>query len=572
MAFRGLFKRFINVGTNFLQQKSTSVWRLANVPRLVHQRPVVVSFVPRTTRLTRWSHHYCTNSFASYLRRRAAMKSLGLNLNSMFSKAPRFCRPGYLPTLALVGFSFLNRHPYNNSPEHLDDLISELQTSYQKQSNKADPFDKVRVPDSYSNIEFGKFLAKGCNGAVFTARCRTQENENGDSYLSGCTLDGNRNQDAPFVERSDESQSVELVSKCLFNYYVESNYSELLNKFWNEALPSLRISEQDNMADRCLQKPRLPPHPNIVTIYNVFSGSLPDLPESVEHFRSAMPQHRYPDSFGRSKTLCLIMKRYEMTLSEYLETRNPSMQLRVMLFTQLLCGILHMVNHKVAHRDLKLNNILLEDVPQNDSSERCPRLVISDFGCCYDGRSTDNGMMVPYHWAKDGNGLFQAPEVSNSKSPDLVDCSKVDLWAAGMLAFEIFGIPHLFDVKTRERKVFPDTLPAVIQKVIDGLLIKDPAQRLDALTACNILCIYLWSQSNDAKDETASFLQQLARTKESMDSADETLKENFVKHINTRQLFDALSYIYPSFTSPVDMRQIAQYFPNYNREMLLESA
>ena len=44
------------------------------------------------------------------------------------------------------------------------------------------------------------------------------------------------------------------------------------------------------------------------------------------------------------------------------------MKVRIMLFAQLLEGILHLSKHSVAHRDLKPNNILLEGVPATDSS------------------------------------------------------------------------------------------------------------------------------------------------------------------------------------------------------------
>lgn len=130
MAFRGLFRHVLNLRNNFFLQKPSSVWRFGNLTRLIHPRPLVVSIASQSRNaLTRWTHRYCTNNFVTDLRRRAALRFLGPNLASRFSSAPRFSRPGYLPTLALVGFSFLNRHPYDNSPQQLDETISELQVS-----------------------------------------------------------------------------------------------------------------------------------------------------------------------------------------------------------------------------------------------------------------------------------------------------------------------------------------------------------------------------------------------------------------------------------------------------------
>lgn len=56
---------------------------------------------------------------------------------------------------------------------------------------------------------------------------------------------------------------------------------------------------------------------------------------------------------------------------------QPSLRISVLLFAQLLEGITHMSSYGIAHRDLKSDNLLLDNF-----DEHAPILVISDFGCC----------------------------------------------------------------------------------------------------------------------------------------------------------------------------------------------
>lgn len=128
-----------------------------------------------------------------------------------------------------------------------------------------------------------------------------------------------------------------------------------------------------------------------------------------------------------------------------------------LMLLQLLEGVDHMCRQGIAHRDLKSDNILLEfDCSKNSKTEiyyatvdrnhtylnicvtvalclsivytfgiilqyntvfcfkaGCPRLVITDFGCCL---AEDFGLKLPFnsrHVNRGGNGCLMAPEVSN---------------------------------------------------------------------------------------------------------------------------------------------------------------
>lgn len=99
--------------------------------------------------------------------------------------------------------------------------------------------------------------------------------------------------------------------------------------------------------------------------------------------------------------------RYSHTLREYLSERNLSLRSSLLLFAQLLEGVVHMVQHGIAHRDLKSDNVLIEERGPNSA-----HLVISDFGCCL---AEGSGLKMPYlsdDMFRGGNRALMAPEVS----------------------------------------------------------------------------------------------------------------------------------------------------------------
>ena len=105
--------------------------------------------------------------------------------------------------------------------------------------------------------------------------------------------------------------------------------------------------------------------------------------------------------------LCL---RFKGTLADYVSAHQGSMTTKtsLILLVQLLEGLVHLNKNGIAHRDLKNDNLLVEE-----SSEGVPHLVITDFGCCLAERHF--GLVMPYETgetSKGGNIHLMAPEVS----------------------------------------------------------------------------------------------------------------------------------------------------------------
>ena len=154
----------------------------------------------------------------------------------------------------------------------------------------------------------------------------------------------------------------------------------------------------------------LPPHANIMRFYTQFvapvpSFMVPDLPPAVREFMTT-------DSYGQQRarplpTQWAVFSWHTRTLADYLRAwhdehgRVLEPREAVRLATQLLDALIHLEDHHVVHRDLKLDNMMVD----GDGT-----LVLVDFGLAT--RTGDSGqcMLVPGA-AVTGNTEHTAPEV-----------------------------------------------------------------------------------------------------------------------------------------------------------------
>uniref|UniRef100_A0ABM5EL67 non-specific serine/threonine protein kinase n=1 Tax=Pogona vitticeps TaxID=103695 RepID=A0ABM5EL67_9SAUR len=248
-------------------------------------------------------------------------------------------------------------------------------------------------------------------------------------------------------------------------------------------------------------KKRLKSHPNIVQVVRAFTSEMPLLPGAIVDYPDVLPSTLNPSGMGHSRTLFLVMKNYPCTLRQYLHETTPDPRTAAMMVLQLLEGVDHLIRHGVAHRDLKTDNILVEF-----DAARCPGLVITDFGCCLADEKL--GLKLPFpSWYVDrgGNSCLMAPEVATAiPGPGvLIDYTGADTWAVGAVAYEILGARNPFygsgeaaldsrHYRDQDLPPLPETVPLEVRKLVKRLLRRDPATRLSARRAANILHLCLW--------------------------------------------------------------------------------
>ncbi len=362
-----------------------------------------------------------------------------------------------------------------------------------------------------SDLEIGSVIAKGCNAVVFAARWagrKIREVSDGFEHIEGVA------EDSP--KRGSKIDNDDIAVKMMFNYEAESNAFAILTAMHRETLPAreLHLVDEsilewsDELASRSGRK--IPAHANVVDMSVAFTDFVPDLKEAMAQFPDALPRRLNPDGFGRNMSLFLVMKRYDCSLKEYLlrQRGDQAWRTSLLLLTQVLEGVTHLVYNQVAHRDLKTDNLLLDLAGGVDF----PRLVITDFGCCLPGLS------LPYATSdvsRGGNVALMAPEVSTARpSPfGYIDYSKADAWAAGAIAYEIFGQPNPFygdkrlDSRTYQVGHLPslgdDSVPDVMTRLVHDLLRRNPNNRLSAELAATVCQLLLWAPSSWYRGETA---------------------------------------------------------------------
>ncbi|KAK5895410.1 hypothetical protein CesoFtcFv8_012003 [Champsocephalus esox] len=303
-----------------------------------------------------------------------------------------------------------------------------------------------------------------------------------------------------------------LAIKMMWNFGAGSSSEAILSSMSQELVPAGRLAlykkgEEPLDGHFGFLPRRVSAHPNVIRVHRAFTAEVPLLPGAREEYPDVLPARLNPGGLGNNRTLFLVMKSYPGTLRQFLSGNQPSRRQRVLMLLQLLEGVQHLCSEGVAHRDLKTDNILLEL-----DSAGCPRLVISDFGCCLS--QSDCSLQLPFNsmWvSRGGNACLMAPEVS-SASPgraSVIDYRKADGWAVGAVAYEIFGEQNPFygagGLQSRSYEETqlpppPPAAPADVQLVIQLLLRRSPSKRPSARVAANMLHLSLWGGGRALSD------------------------------------------------------------------------
>ncbi|XP_074111358.1 PTEN-induced putative kinase 1 [Cotesia typhae] len=434
-----------------------------------------------------------TNSLVGELRKKAANRHL------FGDSAPFF---------ALVGVSLASGTGILTKDDELEGVCWEIREAVSKlqwmkpendRNYESHEVDKQPTPTtSLQDFVFGPAIAKGCSAVVYAARFKEE--------TSTSEVDG------PIVKADDEDVSnFPLAIKMMFNYDAESNSMAILRAMYRETVPA-RKYERGELTDWELRiadnKRALPPHPNVVAMYHVFTDRIPYLPGSWQLYPDALPARINPEGSGRNMSLFLLMKRYDITLKEYMIDHPVNIQESVLLFAQLLEGIAHINAHGIAHRDLKSDNILLDISEETDN---CPSLVITDFGSCLADKR--HGLYLPFNSHdvdKGGNIALMAPEVVTAEPGPFtsINYTKADLWTAGTIAYDIFGMVNPFyggKNETTQLKNYtysdselpdlPETVPTIIAVLVKNILSRSVYKRMSAEMAATIMQLYLWAPS-----------------------------------------------------------------------------
>ncbi|KAM6976604.1 serine/threonine-protein kinase PINK1, mitochondrial [Aplochiton taeniatus] len=372
----------------------------------------------------------------------------------------------------------------------------------------------------------GKQIGKGSNAAVYEAAAPFAVPK--DSHNPSASLVELRDEDdeAEGTTRSLGCCSLRnfpLAVKMMWNFGAGSSSEAILRSMSQELVPAGPLALKQEKEQITLDgffgdlPKRVSAHPNVIRVYRAFTAEVPLLPGAQEEYPDVLPARLNPDGLGNNRTLFLVMKNYPCTLRQHLEVATPSRKEGTLMVLQLLEGVDHLCRQGIAHRDLKSDNILLEF-----DTGGCPRLVITDFGCCL--AQSDGSLKLPFNsvWVnRGGNSSLMAPEVATAVPGQgvFIDYSKADVWAVGALSYEIFGQHNPFygpgglESRSFQEKQLPGlSASADVQHVICLLLRRNPNKRPSARVAANMLHLSIWgrralaNQNGDGMRKLADWL------------------------------------------------------------------
>uniref|UniRef100_A0A8C7YU46 Serine/threonine-protein kinase PINK1, mitochondrial n=1 Tax=Oryzias sinensis TaxID=183150 RepID=A0A8C7YU46_9TELE len=339
------------------------------------------------------------------------------------------------------------------------------------------------------------------DGEPATVQIRDSEGEEGNRVMPSLTCCSLRNL---------------LAIKMLWNFGAGSSNEAIFRSMSHELVPTdplaLAPAKQQLTLDGNfgVVPRRVSAHPNVIRVYRAFTADVPLLPGAQDEYPDVLPARLNPSGLGNNRTLFLVMKNYPFSLRQYLQVCTPSRKQRSLMVLQLLEGVDHLCKQDVAHRDLKSDNVLLEF-----DSDGCPRLVITDFGCCL--AESEQSLQLPFNsqWVdRGGNASLMAPEVASAVPGRgvVIDYSKADAWAVGAISYEIFGEQNPFyhavglhssSYQEKQLPVLHSSAPADVQLVIRLLLRRSPTKRPSARVAANMLHLTLWGQKILDKQDSA---------------------------------------------------------------------
>ncbi|RZF42642.1 hypothetical protein LSTR_LSTR001437 [Laodelphax striatellus] len=176
------------------------------------------------------------------------------------------------------------------------------------------------------------------------------------------------------------------------------------------------------------------------------------------------------DSFETEGDIVVVTEYANRELSEILSQEGYLDEIRARkIICDLVSALFYLHSTRVLHRDLKPQNVLIDD---KGTAKLC------DFGFA---RSMSTGTHVLT--SIKGTPLYMAPELIEESPYD----HNADLWSLGCIAYEMLvgatpftttSILHLVQLLRYETVKWPNFVSAACLSFLQGLLEKDPAKRL----------------------------------------------------------------------------------------------
>ena len=302
-------------------------------------------------------------------------------------------------------------------------------------------------------------------------------------------------------------QHIEFNCQSLVEDYFRGDYANIhVNQYINEKVYldfDIKETIKDNIYTS-VYKAQLKSNKEIVAVKKIFKDRLKEemkiklmkeeitdedfKPEiikfnkEIENMQNCMCQSSVEiyDFFDTQKEFIIVMEYCDGTLLKELCKKNPGFSSNEIkgILLQLNIVFKKLSTLHVAHRDIKLNNILIKYI--NDKKTKF-RVLLSDYGI-----SNQLYSLTKKFTTLAGSQITMAPEILKGKDYT----NKCDLWSLGVIIFQLYckNYPYkgsveaaiLKDIEKKGQSVL-DFIPkkdSLLKDLLSKMLVEDPEKRI----------------------------------------------------------------------------------------------
>ena len=282
---------------------------------------------------------------------------------------------------------------------------------------------------------------------------------------------------------SDDESSISISNKLFINdisEYLPSKKYKILSKLGSGSFGKVFLAQNKFTKEKVAMKEIKKANKDLLSdgeikdeIDILKSLDHPDIVRIIESFNTK-------DSYVLVTEYCEGGELYDQVRNQLSETQIA------VIFKQLLSGLAYLHSHNIVHRDLKLENILIQEIEKSKTTgEDLFNIKIIDFGTAriFDNNKKPQSIV--------GSSYYIAPEVLNQKYG-----KECDLWSVGVILY-MFIVGHAPFDGCDDEEITGNIQKGIYKKddkrwkkaskevkdLIQKLLIYNPKKRLTALQA-----------------------------------------------------------------------------------------
>ena len=282
---------------------------------------------------------------------------------------------------------------------------------------------------------------------------------------------------------SDDESSISISNKLFINdisEYLPSKKYKILSKLGSGSFGKVFLAQNKFTKEKVAMKEIKKANKDLLSdgeikdeINILKSLDHPDIVRIIESFNTK-------DSYVLVTEYCEGGELYDQVRNQLSETQIA------VIFKQLLSGLAYLHSHNIVHRDLKLENILIQEIEKSKTTgEDLFNIKIIDFGTARIFNNSKKPQSIV------GSSYYIAPEVLNQKYG-----KECDLWSVGVILY-MFIVGHAPFDGCDDEEITGNITKGVYRKddkrwkkaskevkdLIQKLLIYNPKKRLTAIQA-----------------------------------------------------------------------------------------